>query len=66
MDSAELRLAAGESERRLALLTPARNLRNAALLREVMPKLKTTRQRELAEEMAKGFEQRAFARSRPE
>jgi hypothetical protein len=53
-------------QRWLASLTPEANLRSAALLREVMPKLPTARQRELAEGMAGEFEQRAFAQPRSE
>lgn len=57
----------GEQHKRwLASLTPEANLRSAALLREVMPKLPTVRQRELAEEMAGEFEQRALAQPRSE
>jgi ribosome recycling factor len=60
MDIEEVRRAAEESRLRLASMTPAECLRTAAMLREVtMPRLTTTRQRELAEELAQDFEQRA-------
>jgi hypothetical protein len=64
VDIAELRREKQEHERWLASLTPEANLRSAALLREVMPKLATVRQRELAEEMAGKFEEGALAQPR--
>jgi hypothetical protein len=61
MDIEEIRREKKEHERWLASLTPEANLRNAALLREVMPKLTGVRQRELAEEIAQEFEGRAYS-----
>jgi hypothetical protein len=66
MDVEEARREVEESKRKLASLAPEANRRNAALLREVMSKLATARQRELAEEMAGEFEQRALVQSRSE
>ncbi|HUA73914.1 MAG TPA: hypothetical protein VL988_04080 [Solirubrobacteraceae bacterium] len=63
MDIDAIRREVEECERELASATPETNLRSAALLREVMPKLTSVRQRELAEEIAKEFEQRAHAQS---
>ena len=63
MDLEPLRRKAEEGERRLASATPAVNLRTASMLREVKPMLKTARAREIAEEMAQEFEQRAVAQS---
>lgn len=63
MDFEQLRYEAEASERRLALLPPAVSRRTASMLREVKPLLETARQRELAEEMAQEFEQRALAQS---
>jgi hypothetical protein len=45
-------------------MTPESSLRAAALLRDVEPRLRGDRQREVAEEMARRFEERAAARSR--
>ncbi|MFI4993615.1 MAG: hypothetical protein ACHQCH_08395 [Solirubrobacterales bacterium] len=56
---------ATESEQRLAATAPETSRRAAALLREVMPRLSGERQRQLAEEMARRFELRADAHSRP-
>lgn len=66
MDITEVRRETEATERRLASRPAEAHLRSAALLREVVPKLETARQRELAEEMAQEFEQRALAQSRPE
>jgi hypothetical protein len=62
---AELRRLARESEQRLAATAPETSRGAAALLREVMPRLSGERQRQLAEEMARRFESRADAHSRP-
>jgi hypothetical protein len=61
----ELRRFARESEQRLAATAPETSRGAAALLREVMPRLSGERQRQLAEEMARRFESRADAHSRP-
>jgi hypothetical protein len=53
----------GEIKRELAEKTPEQNRRAAALLREVRPKLTSQRQREIAEEMAKRFVERAAVAS---
>jgi hypothetical protein len=63
--SEELRRLARESEQRLAATAPETSRGTAVLLREVMPRLSSERQRQLAEEMARRFELRADARSRP-
>jgi hypothetical protein len=62
---AEHRQSALESERRLVAATPETSRRAAALLREVLPRLSDERQRQLAKEMARRFESRADAHSRP-
>lgn len=64
MDIEEVRRETEEIERRLASRPPEAHLRSAALLREVVPQLRAARQRELAEELACEFEQRALAQSR--
>ncbi len=51
------------ARRELAEATPEQNSRTAVLLREVSPKLTSQRQRDIAEDMAKRFEERAAARS---
>jgi hypothetical protein len=61
MDFEELKREAEEGERWRASLPLAVNLRTASMMREVKPLLKTARQRELAEEIASVFEQRAVA-----
>jgi hypothetical protein len=66
MDTAEARRETEMIERRLASRPAEVHLRSAALLREVVPQLRTARQRELAEELACEFEQRALAQSRSE
>jgi predicted DNA-binding protein len=63
--SEELGRLARESEQRLAATAPEISRGAAALLREVMPQLSDERQRQLAKEMARRFESRADARSRP-
>jgi hypothetical protein len=63
--SEELGRLARESEQRLAATAPETSRGAAALLREVMPRLSGERQRQLAEEMARRFESRADAHSRP-
>jgi predicted DNA-binding protein len=63
--SEELRRFVRESEQRLAATTPETSRGAAALLREVLPRLSGERQRQLAEEMARRFELRADAHSRP-
>jgi len=61
----EFRRFARESEQWLAATAPETSRGAAALLREVMPRLSGERQRQLAEEMARRFESRADAHSRP-
>lgn len=51
-------------ERRLAELSPGACRASAHLLRDVQPTLTSDRQREIAEEMAEGFEAQAVATSR--
>jgi hypothetical protein len=63
--SEELRRLVLESEQRLAATAPEISRGAAALLREAMPRLSGERQRQLAEEMARRFELRADAYSRP-
>jgi len=63
--SEELRRLARESEQWLALTAPETSRGAAALLREVMPRLSSGRQRQLAEEMAHRFESRADAYAPP-
>jgi hypothetical protein len=62
--SEDLRRRARESAESLASMTPESCLRAAALAREVKPRLAGDRQRDVAEEVARRFEERAFARSR--
>jgi hypothetical protein len=57
--SEETRAIVAAARRELAEATPEQNRQAAALLREVRPKLTSQRQREIAEEMAKRFEERA-------
>jgi hypothetical protein len=45
-------------------MAPESSMQAAALLREVKPRLADDRQREVAEEMARRFEERAAAGSR--
>lgn len=45
-------------------MAPESSMQAAALLREVKPRLAGDRQRRVAEEMARRFEERAAARSR--
>ncbi len=59
MLSQETRAFLAAARRELAEATPEQNRRSAALLREVRPKLTSQRQREIAEEMTKRFEERA-------
>jgi hypothetical protein len=63
--SEDLRQVARESTRRLASMTPESSIRAAALLRDVKPRLASDRQRNVAEEMACRFDERAAAHSRP-
>jgi hypothetical protein len=62
--SADIRRGAEESARRLASMAPESSMQAAALLREVKPGLADDRERGVAEEMARRFEERAAARSR--
>jgi hypothetical protein len=62
--SEDLRRGAEESARMLASLAPESSMQAAALLRDVKPCLADDRQRVVAEEMARRFEERAAARSR--
>jgi hypothetical protein len=62
VDAEEVQRKRQECERRLASLTPERNLRSAALLCEVMPTL-NVRQRRVAEDMIQRFEARARVQS---
>lgn len=62
--SESLRRGAEESAERLASMAPETSMQAAALLRDVKPRLADDRQREVAEEMARRFEERAAARSR--
>jgi hypothetical protein len=57
----DLRRSVEESRQRLAAMSPEQNLAAARLARHSMPRLATDRQRELAEEAAKRFEERAAA-----
>lgn len=57
--SKDLLLEAEKSRARVGSMTPTESLRAAALLRDVKPSLETGRQRELAEELAREFEERA-------
>lgn len=59
-----LRRGAEESAERLASMGPESSMQAAALLRDVKPRLADDRQREVAEEMARRFEERAADRSR--
>lgn len=63
MLSEETRAAVAAARRELADATPEQNRQAAAFTREVRPKLTSQRQREIAEDMAKRFEERAAARS---
>lgn len=63
--SEDLQQIARESTWRLALMTPESNIRAAALLRDVKPRLASDQQRNVAEEMARRFDERAAAHSRP-
>lgn len=65
MANEELRRFARESEQRLAATAPEISRGAAALLWEVVPRLSGERQRQVAEEMARRFESRADAHSRP-
>jgi hypothetical protein len=60
----DLRQGARESARRLASMTPESSSRAAALLRDVKPRLASDQQRNVAEEMARRFDERAAAHSR--
>ncbi len=60
----DLRRSVEESRKRLAAMTPEQNLAAARVARDAKPLLATDRQRELAEEAAKRFEERA-AQSSP-
>lgn len=62
--SDDLRLSAEESARGLASMAPESSMQAATLLREVKPRLASDRERGVAEEMARRFEDRAAARSR--
>jgi hypothetical protein len=62
--SEDLRRGAEESARRLASMAPESSTQAASLLREVKPRLADDRQRGVAEEMARRFEERATASSR--
>jgi hypothetical protein len=62
--SEDLRRGAGESARTLVSMVPETSMQAAALLRDVKPCLADDRQRGVAEEMARRFEERAAARSR--
>ncbi|HTZ86473.1 MAG TPA: hypothetical protein VMB05_07380 [Solirubrobacteraceae bacterium] len=66
MDIAEVRRETEMIEPRLASRPAEVHLRSAALLREALPQLRMARQRELAEELACEFEQRARAQPRSE
>jgi hypothetical protein len=57
--SEELRRGAEESAQRLASMAPESSMRAAALLQEVKPSLASDRERRVAEEMARSFEERA-------
>jgi hypothetical protein len=59
MLSEETRAMVAAARHELAEATPEQNRRTAALLREVRPKLTSRRQREIAEDIAKKFEERA-------
>jgi hypothetical protein len=63
--SEDLRQCARESERKLASMMPDSSIRAAALLRHLKPRLASDQQRTVAEEMARRFEERAAAHSRP-
>ena len=63
--SEDLRQVARESARSLASMTPESSIRAAALLRDVKPRLASDQQRNVAEEMARRFDERAVAHSRP-
>ena len=63
MDVEDVCRKTAEIERKLALRTPAENMRSVALLRSVMPQL-TVRQRKVAEDMILRFEDRARAQLR--
>jgi hypothetical protein len=63
--SEDLQQVARESARRLALMTPESSIRAAALLRDVKPRLASDQQRNVAKEMARRFDERAAAHSRP-
>ena len=57
--SEDVRRRAEERRERVAAMTAEECLGVAALLRDVLPKLETERQRKLAQEMAERFEKRA-------
>lgn len=61
----DLRRSVEESRQRLEAMTPEQNLAAARLARDAKPRLATDRQRELAEEAAKRFEERAGAHTSP-
>jgi hypothetical protein len=62
--SEELRRAGAESARELAAMEPESSMQAAALLRDAKTRLTHDRERVVAEEMARRFEERAAARSR--
>jgi hypothetical protein len=62
MLSEETRAIAAAARRELAEMTSEQSRRTAAFLREVRSKLTSQRQRDIAEDMAKRFEERAAAR----
>lgn len=61
----DLQRSVEEARREFEGMTPEKSLAVARLVRKAKPRLETERQRELAEEMASRFEQRAAAHASP-